>query len=97
MSFTLVVDSAATQEAKVGRVWYEGEKRGLGDRFAKALQACYDRIEKNPYAFPLRKADFRHAMLHKFPYRVVFEVEGNTVFIYQVRHTSRKPHPKFGP
>lgn len=36
-------------------------------------------------------------MLHKLKYRVVFDVEGDTVFVYQVRHTSRKPSKKFGP
>ncbi|MCC6576505.1 MAG: hypothetical protein IT228_04100 [Flavobacteriales bacterium] len=36
-------------------------------------------------------------MVHKFPYRVVYEVRGQLVLIYQVRHTSRKPHPRFGP
>jgi len=57
----------------------------------------YASIKADPYGYQLRKGAYRHAMLHRLKYRVVFEVEGNTVFVYQVRHTSRKPSKKFGP
>jgi len=57
----------------------------------------YASIKADPYGFQLRKGGYRHAMLHRLKYRVVFEVEGNKVFVYQVRHTSRKPSKKFGP
>lgn len=57
----------------------------------------YASIKANPYGCQVRKGSYRHALLHKLKYRMVFEVEGNTVYIYQVRHTSRKPSKKFGP
>lgn len=28
---------------------------------------------------------------------VVFTVDGDTVFVYQIRHTSRRPSKRFGP
>jgi len=58
---------------------------------------CYDSIEADPRGYQIRKGDFRHVMLRKFPYRVVYEVEGQDVFIYRVIHVKRKPHPKYGP
>jgi len=58
---------------------------------------CYARIKADPYGYQLSKGGYWHAMLHRLKYRVVFEVEGNTVFVYQVRHTSRKPSKKFEP
>jgi hypothetical protein len=36
-------------------------------------------------------------MLDDFPYRVVFKIKGADVFVYQVRHTSRRPSKRFGP
>lgn len=36
-------------------------------------------------------------MVEKFPFRVVFVIEGSTVFVYQIRHTSRRPSQRFGP
>ncbi len=61
------------------------------------MQDCYKNILLNPQGHQIRKAPYRYAMLHRLKYRVVFEVEGNTVYVYQVRHTSRKPSKKFGP
>ncbi|MBL7950904.1 MAG: type II toxin-antitoxin system RelE/ParE family toxin [Flavobacteriales bacterium] len=78
-------------------LYREGEKKGSGDKFIDALVACYADIKTAPYAYQLRRGGYRHALLHKLKYRVAFDVEGNTVFVYQVRHTSRKPSKKFGP
>lgn len=96
MSYTVVVRAAAQAEAAEAFLWYEQRSPGLGGRFADALQACFHRLAVNP-KLQKRKGVFRHAMVEKFPYRVVFIVEKNTVFVYQVRHTSRKPSKRFGP
>ena len=96
MSFTVQVLPEATEEVGVIFGYYESAKPGLGTRFQQALDECYQGLALNPTG-QKRKGDFRHAMVHKFPYRVVYEVRGQMVLVYQVRHTSRKPHPKFGP
>jgi plasmid stabilization system protein ParE len=96
MSFTVVVRAAAQAEAVDAYLWYEERSSGLGARFADALQACLDELAFNP-KLQKRKGEYRHKMLDKFPYRVVFVVEDNTVFVYQIRHTSRSPSKRFGP
>ena len=96
MSYTVVVRAAAQAEAADAYSWYEERSNGLGARFADALQACFDRLARNP-KLQKRQGEFRHAMVEKFPYRVVFVVEGSTVFVYQIRHTSRRPSKRFGP
>lgn len=68
----------------------------MGHRFQQALNECYQSLAQNP-SRPIRKGEFRHAMVRKFPYRVVYELRGQLLLIYQVRHTSRMPHPRFGP
>jgi len=96
MSYTVQVLPEATEEVGEIFAYYEGEKPGLGHRFQQVLNECYRSLALNP-SRPKRKGDFRHAMVHKFPYRVVYEVREQLVIVYQVRHTSRKPHPRFGP
>lgn len=96
MSFTVVVRAAAQAEAVDAFLWYEERSRGLGVRFADALQDCLDQLAVNPKN-QKRKGDFRHVMVEKFPYRVVFVVEDNTVYVYQIRHASRRPSKRFGP
>lgn len=84
-----VVEIYAYREADQGK--------GSAERFMKALNDCYDRISANPYGYQIRKAPFRHAMLHRLKYRVVYKVEGDLISVVQVRHTSRRPSKRFGP
>ena len=50
-----------------------------------------------PFGFQKRYKDYRHGYLRRFPYRLVYLVEGEMIYIYQVRHTRRKVDPEFGP
>ena len=96
MSFTVVIRAAAQAEAAEAFLWYEERSEGLGVRFTDALRSCFDRLAVNPN-FQVRKGGFRHIMVEKFPYRVVFAIDGDRVYVYQIRHTSRRPSKRFGP
>ncbi|MCC7503387.1 MAG: type II toxin-antitoxin system RelE/ParE family toxin [Flavobacteriales bacterium] len=97
MSYSFHVRVEAVREFSAVAIWYDKQRKGLGHRFLDELQRCFTFIRSNPYGYQLRKGDFRHAALDDFPYRVVFKVKGNQVFVYQVRHTNRKPSKRFGP
>lgn len=98
MKYSLRVVPSVTREA--GRIYMYREKnqnKSAADRFIKALDECYERILADPYGSHIRKDPFRHMMLHRLKYRVVYKVEGELISVVQVRHTSRKPSMKFGP
>ncbi len=97
MTYELVVRGSAAKDVLATFFWYHTIRPQLGDRFMAALKECYDSIEADPRSYQIRKGAFRHVMLRKFPYRVVYEVEGQAVFIYRVIHVKRKPHPNYGP
>jgi len=97
MSYQLVVRGSAARDVLETFFWYHTVRPQLGVRFMAELKECYDSIEADPRGYQIRKGDLRHVMLRKFPYRVVYEVEGQDVFIYRVIHVKRKPHPKYGP
>jgi len=97
MIFKLRVSVKAVHEYSAVAIWYKKRRTDLGLRFLGELQYCFGSILEKPTVYQLRKEGFRHAFLDNFPYRVVFKVKGNEVFIYQVRHTSRKPSARFGP
>jgi len=97
MSYQLMIRLAAQAEAAEIHDWYEARSTGLGGRFADALEECLRSIQQNPRGLQIRKGKFRHDMVARFPDRVVFTVDGDTVFVYQVRHTSRRPSKRFGP
>ena len=97
MSHRMALRGTAATDVLEAFFWYHTDRPVLADRFMTALGECYDSIRSNPYGYQLRKGNFRHVRLRKFPYRVVYEVDGQDVFIYRVVHTSRRPSKKFGP
>ena len=98
MTYRLHVSPVVHLEiASIYRYREDNLSSGAGDRFLKALSDCYEAILANPYGFQIRKGLYRHAPLRRLKYRVVYEVEGDTIFVYQVRHTSRRPSKRFGP
>ncbi|MBX2974168.1 MAG: type II toxin-antitoxin system RelE/ParE family toxin [Flavobacteriales bacterium] len=97
MKYSLVVKPSVTAEVSKVYAYREQEKSGGGVRFLEALAACYTDIKANPYRYSIRKGEYRHVMLHKLKYRVVYRIKGDHIYVVQVRHTSRKPSKKFGP
>jgi hypothetical protein len=97
MMYTLVVRPSVTAEAARVYAYREAERPGSGEHFLEALGNCYARIKASPFGFQVRRGEYRHAMLHRLKYRVVFRVKGDHIFVVQVRHTSRKGSKRFGP
>jgi toxin ParE1/3/4 len=97
MSFKIVFRGSATKDVLEAFFWYYTIRPELGDRFMAAFSECYESIKANPGGYQVRKGNFRHVMLRKFPYRVVYEIDGQEVFIYRVIHAHRRPSRKFGP
>lgn len=97
MSYTLIVKTEALAETAEIYAYHKEIGQALADRFDKALGTCPKDITRDPTGYQIRMKNYRHAMLRKFRYRVVFALIGQDVVVFQVRHTSRKPGAKFGP
>ncbi len=98
MKYRLDIAPRVSREVAEIHLYRERKQgKGSGVRFLQALNECYDLILTNPHGCQIRKDPFRHAMLGRLKYRVVYKVEGDLVSVVQVRHTSRKPSRKFGP
>ena len=76
------------QEASL---YYDLEKQGLGERFDKAVLAALEHLTTITAKYRIRENGFRYAPVARFPYRIVFELDGDTVVVYNIYHTSRKP------
>jgi hypothetical protein len=93
--YTIQIKPNAIQMAKDAYDWYEEQKEGLGDLFLSELSRCYTRLEKNPLFYQKLKKNYRHLVLNKFPYVLIFEIIGAEIIIFAVFHTARNPKSKF--
>lgn len=72
-------------------LYYELEKQGLGGRFDKAVVAALEHLTSVTARYQVRENGFRYAPVAGFPYRIVFELDVDTIVVYNIYHTSRKP------
>lgn len=94
--YNVIVQPEALREVEEIRRYQAVSNTKHAQRFLDEFNACLLDLRRHP-GFQKRKGKFRHASLGKLPYRVVFEVRGRDVVVYQVRHTSQKPSARFGP
>jgi|ERR1019366_3761944 plasmid stabilization system protein ParE len=81
----------AKRDVKKAHEWYEDQKPGLGDIFLERVEECLAAIRRSPKAFQPVAKDARRAIVKQFPYVVFYRIEGKTIFVYSVFHTSQNP------
>jgi plasmid stabilization system protein ParE len=83
---------AARAELTDAQDWYESEVFGPGRRFRKAANALIQRMSANPRQFPVVYKSIRRALLHRFPYALMFIIEADeTLTVIACFHGSRDP------
>jgi plasmid stabilization system protein ParE len=82
---------AAKRDLKQAYEWYEEQRSGLGEVFLERIEECLNAIARSPQAFQLVTNDARRAIVKQFPYVIIYRVEGKTVYVYSVFHTSQHP------
>ena len=91
MSWSLVVRPEALDDLTAAHDWYEGQRAGVGGDFQNEADAAVTRILANPQLYAAGRRGARQALLHRFPYVVVYRVIGQTIEVVAVMHTSRHP------
>jgi plasmid stabilization system protein ParE len=81
----------ARQDIADAFVWYEQRSLGLGLEFLRCLEATVVSIQRNPLMYPAVFAEYRRALVRRFPYAVFYEVEAERIVIYAVFHCSQDP------
>ncbi|MGH9648835.1 MAG: type II toxin-antitoxin system RelE/ParE family toxin [Bryobacteraceae bacterium] len=71
--------------------YYECQREGLGRKFLHAVHLVLSAIQSNPERFPFRDRPARACRVSGFPYRVVYEVFPDGIYVLAIEHMSRKP------
>ena len=71
--------------------YYEIEFQGLGKRFRAEVKMAASRISEYPEAWSVERGDIRKCLLHKFPYKLLYSIEKDHIFIIAIAHQHRKP------
>jgi len=87
----IIFSSLAKLELEDAITYYELEHSGLGIYFKKEVLKNIGRIKKFPQAAPIEIGEIRKSLLHKFPYKILYTIETDHIFIIALAHQHRKP------
>ena len=91
MALPVVYRRKVGQDLAAAFGYYEGQSKGLGERFVAAVDSSFEAIERYPEIFARVHGDVRRAIAAHFPYAVFYRVESKRVVILTVLHTARDP------
>ncbi|HET6576175.1 MAG TPA: type II toxin-antitoxin system RelE/ParE family toxin [Fimbriiglobus sp.] len=79
----------ARDEYDVALSAYQARSPRASARFEMEVERLLGLIEANPDSFPAYDDEHRFAVLRRFPYSVVYQVQPDRVYVVAVAHSSR--------
>ncbi|MCG3167741.1 MAG: hypothetical protein POELPBGB_03536 [Bacteroidia bacterium] len=95
MKRTIVVKEKASAQLADAFLWYENQKVNLGVEFLDEWERVAEYLTEYAEGCSKKYKEFRQAMLKRFPYLVIYEIEGTNVIVYQIINTKRKPNKRY--
>ena len=92
MDYIYQLSEEAEEDVIEGYEWYEKRQLGLGDRFISALDLARQKIIANPKTYNIiYKGKVRSFLVSKFPYIVLYIVNGNSIDVIAIFNTNQHP------
>ncbi|MBI4690286.1 MAG: type II toxin-antitoxin system RelE/ParE family toxin [Nitrospirae bacterium] len=91
MKYKVIVRPEAEDDLKEAFSWYEDKRTGLGYDFLLQVDAGINFIDRNPAIHPTEYKETRKHLIKRFPYKIIYLVEGNKIIVLAVIHGKRSP------
>ena len=88
----IIFNELAKYEFEDAIEFYEIKHPGLGRRFKEEIKKSIKRIIEYPKAWPVEREEIRKYLAHKFPYKLLYSIEKDHIYIIAVAHQHRKPN-----
>lgn len=92
MKYKIIVRPEAENDLKEAFSWYEDKREGLGYNFLLQVEAGLRFIERNPEVCPSEYKGARKHFIKRFPYKMIYLIEGETIIVLAVIHAKRSPN-----
>ncbi len=91
MSYRVVFRRAAIREFEEAALWYDAQRRGLGEEFIYEIEQSLSSAASAPLRYPLVFGDVRRTVARRFPYSIYFRIRSDSMVVLAVFHGRRNP------
>lgn len=91
MSYRLAIRDPARYDLREAMYWYADKRAELAADFLLCVDEVLARLTRNPLAYPIIYKSVRRAVIHRFPYNVLFMVREKDVAVIAILHNKRSP------
>ena len=82
---------SAEEELLISVKYYEQQASGLGSDFLDDFEKAVELVLLFPDGFGKMDSDFRRFLLKRFPFGIIYRMDGEVLVIVSVMHLSRRP------
>jgi len=97
MEYNIIISIEAEKDTNDAYCYYEDQQPGLGERFLNELSHFYNKLKQHPkyYSFTSENKTNRSVALKIFPYKIVYEIEDEKLYVFAVYHFRQNPDNLF--
>lgn len=88
----LLFSPEARREFEEAEHYYERQAPGLGSAFRSSVKEALQRIRTWPLSCPVEQGEIRRLTLGRFPYKLLYSVESDHLYVIAVAHQHREPN-----
>ena len=86
-----ILHDEADREFQSALETYQTESQELAVRFYREVLTTLTRIESHPKAWPRLRGAVRKCLVTGFPYKLLYPIEPDRIFVVAVMHAKRRP------
>jgi plasmid stabilization system protein ParE len=86
----VVLLPGAELDYQEGYVWYHARSERAAENFEAAIEHALSLIADDPEQWPFCDDRHRLYILRRYPYSVVYRLEGDTVLVVAIAHARRR-------
>jgi hypothetical protein len=87
----LLIAPEARSEFEAAERYYNRQVSGLGAQLREEVREAMRRLQHWPLAFPVERGEIRRITLARFPYKLLYAIEPDCLYVIAVAHQHRKP------
>ena len=91
LNYTIHVRRSAELDIADAQIWYEEQQIGLAAKFHHELSTVFARLTESPLIYPVVYRNIRRVVLHRFPFLIWYQIEGENVIVLACTHGKADP------